>query len=329
MRVTHAGPTVNSMTFERPDDTHPGPILLCAGTDPAAAARLAEGAITILAARAVVVLATWDPPPMSAVEMAMDVLYDAHADLRFSARNAAAGTAHAAAELLEAHGLHVTRTVCPQERTPWQEILHLADEIDASVIVAGASESTAPRAGSLGAQTRALAHRTRRPLLVLPADRVPAGPDAPALLACDGSPSANRAIAAAVALLRPRPAVVASVWHSVASVVGVATLAIPDDVARKGAAKLDEGSRVRAAGEASEGAAALTAAGWACDHVALEATRNVPTAIIDAADERDAAIVVTGMRGRSPIAAAVLGSNAENILRHAGRPVLLVPPADA
>jgi nucleotide-binding universal stress UspA family protein len=55
----------------------------------------------------------------------------------------------------------------------------------------------------------------------------------------------------------------------------------------------------------------------------------VTCAIVGAADERDAAVVVTGTRGRSPLTATLLGSTAEGILRHAGRPVLLVPPAQA
>ena len=317
------------MTSEHLADLPPGPILLWAGIDPAAATRLAEDAVAILADRSVVVLAAWDPPPPSALETAMDAHHDAAADLRVSARIAAVATAHAAAEVLEAHGLRVSRSVCSPQRAPWQEILERAENIDASVIVAGASDSSAPRAGSLGAQVRALAHRSRRPLLVLPAGGADIDAGAPALLAYDGSASADRAIAVAATLLRQRPAVVASAWLGIAPVVGVATIAIPGEVARSGAARLDEGARLLAAGEASEGAAAMAAAGWACEHVALETSRNVPAAIIDAADERDAAVIVTGTRGRSRIRAALLGSTAESILRHAGRPVLLVPPADA
>jgi len=58
-----------------------------------------------------------------------------------------------------------------------------------------------------------------------------------------------------------------------------------------------------------------------------ETARNLPAAIIGAADEHGAAIVVTGTRGRSRLAAALLESSAEGILRHAERPVLLVSPS--
>jgi nucleotide-binding universal stress UspA family protein len=122
---------------------------------------------------------------------------------------------------------------------------------------------------------------------------------------------------------------VASVWSSAAHVVGVAMLAVPDDVVRKGTASLDEAARLRAADRAGDGAGQLVAAGWTSETMAIETSRNVVGAIVDAADEHDAAIVVTGTRGRSRVAAALLGSSAEGILRCAGRPVLLVPPVPA
>src|ERR687889_815739 len=47
----------------------------------------------------------------------------------------------------------------------------------------------------------------------------------------------------AAQLLRPRPAVVATAWMTAAQVVGAAMLALPDEVARKGAGALDAASR--------------------------------------------------------------------------------------
>jgi nucleotide-binding universal stress UspA family protein len=93
-----------------------------------------------------------------------------------------------------------------------------------------------------------------------------------------------------------------------------------------GADELDEASRRQAHGRAQDGASVIAEAGWPCDTAALEC-RSVPAGIIGAADEHDAAIVVTGTRGCSWMTAALLGSTAECILRHAGRAVLLVPPA--
>ncbi len=301
-------------------------MLVCAGTDPAAAARLAEVAASLLSNRPAVVLATWEPPPLGALESAMDALYDAHEELRDAARHAAMAAAHAASEALEARGVHVTRQVCPEEQSPWQEILDAADELGASVIVAGTTERPAARAASLGGQARALAHRARRPLLLVPAGTGPSRDAVPAILAYDGSASSKHAVSEAAELLRRRPAIAATVWLTARYVVGAAMVAVPDEVVHRGAAALDEATRVRAVGDASEAAAAMTSAGWSCSATAIETSRNVPAGIVDAADEHDAAVIVTGTRGRSRVVAALLGSNAESILRTAGRPVLLVPP---
>ena len=73
----------------------------------------------------------------------------------------------------------------------------------------------------------------------------------------------------------------------------------------------------------------LTAAGWSSEPTAVETSRNVPSAIVDAADEHEAAIIVTGTRGRSRVVATLLGSNAEAIVRLAERPVFLVPRAES
>lgn len=308
-------------------DVPDGPILLCAGTDPAAAARLAELTGALLAERPVVVLTSWDRPALgNGVDAVMDALHDAHAELRTAARRAAAHTARAACEVLDTRGLDVTRRVRPDERAPWRVIIDVADELDAAVIVAGAHDGSAGRPGGIGSEVRALAHRTRRPLLVLPPDARPADAGATALFAYDGSAPAEHALRSAARLLAPRPAVVACVWQSAAYAVGVAMLAIPDEMARKGAAGIDEASRREAETHARHGAALLAEAGWSCDTAAPETARSVAGALILAAEDHDAEVVVTGTRGRSRVAAALLGSSAEAILRHAGRPVLLVPP---
>lgn len=307
-----------------------GPLLLCAGTDAAAAALLADVAAPLLAGRRAVVLASWAPPlllgPLNAV---MDAFYDTHHDLRAAACEAAGRAAAAAIDALERHGVEATSRVVSDQRAPWRIILEVADELDAALIVAGANERASLHLGALGGEARALAHRAHRPLLVVPAAGEPARADAPALFAYDGSETAAYAVGAAARLLRLRPAVVATAWHAAADTVGAALLAIPDEVARTGAARLDDASRRAAAERAGEGASMLAAAGWPCETETPQTAHGVAPAIVAAAGEHDAAVVVSGTRGRSRIAAALLGSNAEAILRHAGRPVLLVPAAPA
>lgn len=307
-------------------ESHRGPILLCAGTEPVTAARLAETALSLLADRPTVVLSTWEPPPVVGFDAVMDALNDSQAELRGAARHAAAGAAGAACTVLDDQGLDVTRRVRPDDRSPWRVILDIADEIDASVIVAGTSEDPAAQPGTLGREARALAHRSRRPLLLLAPDGRPAEAGATAIFAYDGSAPAEHAIREAAQLLRPRPAVAVCAWQSAAYTVGVALLAVPDEVARKGAERLDEASRSQAESHARHAAAQLSTAGWSCDIAAVKTARSVPGAIVLAGEEHDAAVVVTGTRGRSRLAAALLGSTAEGIVRHADRPVLLVPP---
>jgi nucleotide-binding universal stress UspA family protein len=318
------------MTYQPGDEPGARPTLLCAGTDAVAAARLAEVAVPLLAGGRVVVLAQWDAPPVTGgYDAVMDALYDAHADLRMAARTAATEAADAAADVLEPHAYAVTRRVVPDDRGAWQAILATADEIGARVIVIGASERPPDRPGALGREARALAHRTHRPLLVVPADATPAQPSAPALFAYDGSEPSVHAIEVAGQLLAPRPGVVAKAWVTAAATVGAAMLAVPDEVARKGVEGLDTAARNQARDQAREGAKLLGLGGWHCEAAQLPSAGRASTAIVDAADDRDAAVVVTGTRGRSRVAATLLGSTAEEILRHAGRPVLLVPPPAA
>ncbi|MFP5362978.1 MAG: universal stress protein [Thermoleophilia bacterium] len=312
----------HDLLAEQPD----GPILLCAGTDPAAAARLAEAALPLLADRAAVVVSIWQPPPPIGYEAVREALYDDHAELRAGARHAAADAAGAACEVLDRHGLDVTRRVHGEDRAPWRILLDIADEVDAAVIVAATTEDAEARPGTLGREARGLAHRSHRPLLLLTPGAPAADPGATALFAYDGSAPADHAIQAAAQLLRPRPALVASVWRSAAYTASAAMLAVPDEVARKGAAGLDEAARHEAEAHAQHAAAQLRDAGWSCDTAAVRTARSIAGAIIVAAEDHDAAVIVTGTRGRSRIAAVLLGSTAEGIVRHAGLPVLLVPP---
>jgi nucleotide-binding universal stress UspA family protein len=316
------------MPSELPNPMPRNAILLCAGTDAVCAARLAVQATALLAPRPVVVLATWEAPPAhGAVDAMMDALYDTHAEVREAAHRLAVRAAAAACDVLEAHGIDATPKVRPDEGAPWQTIVDVAERLDAVAIVAGLSDARESQPHTIGRTARALSHRSTRPLLLLPVDSAaPLDEDAPAIFAYDASAAAQHALAAAAGLLRPRDAVVVSAWQNVSSIVGIARAAVPDDVARKGAAGLDLAARLEAEDDADAGVALLAAAGWTADATAVETARNVPGALVAAADDRDAAIMITGTRGRSRIAAALLGSTAEAIVRHAGRPVLLVPP---
>jgi nucleotide-binding universal stress UspA family protein len=139
----------------------------------------------------------------------------------------------------------------------------------------------------------------------------------PVLFAYDGSDLAGAAIAEAGRQLRGgRDAVVLTIWEPFN--VGF----LPVDEVEFNAAQVGE---VRKAAEqtAAHGASLAEAAGFRATSMAAEAA---PTwkGIIDAADERDASLIVLGSHGRSGLAGAVVGSVAGAVAAHSRRSVLIV-----
>jgi nucleotide-binding universal stress UspA family protein len=139
----------------------------------------------------------------------------------------------------------------------------------------------------------------------------------PVLFAYDGSELAGAAIAEAGRQLRGgREALVLTIWEPFN--VGF----LPVEEVEFNAAQVGE---VRKAAEqtAAHGAAVAGAAGFRATSLAAEAA---PTwkGIIDAADERDASLIVLGSHGRSGLAGAVVGSVAGAVAAHSRRSVLIV-----
>jgi len=141
--------------------------------------------------------------------------------------------------------------------------------------------------------------------------------DGPILICYDGSEGARRAIAAAAALLVGRRAVVIDVGPVMVA-QGYAALATDaPDVDYLGF----EDARARA----EEGAKLAQSAG-----LRAEARADIATAtwrgIVDAADEIDAAAIVLGSRGLTGLRDLLARSVSHRVTKHAGRPVLVVPP---
>jgi len=139
----------------------------------------------------------------------------------------------------------------------------------------------------------------------------------PVLFAYDGSELAGHAITEAGRQLRAgRDAVVLTIWEPFN--VGF----LPVGGTRFDAAGADE---VRAAAEetATRGASLAEAAGFRAGTLTAEAA---PTwkGIIDAAESREASLIVLGSHGRSGVTSLMVGSVASAVAAHARRSVLIV-----
>jgi nucleotide-binding universal stress UspA family protein len=148
--------------------------------------------------------------------------------------------------------------------------------------------------------------------------------DGPVLFAFDGSSHARAAIERAGKLWRPGPAVVATAWTSFEGAAPAALLALPGKVVHDAVEDLDAAGRETAEALAAEGADLARTAGFEAEPRAVRSDRSFFAALLEAADEVDAAAIAMGSRGRSPIAATVLGSVSTGVLHHTHRPVLVV-----
>jgi nucleotide-binding universal stress UspA family protein len=150
----------------------------------------------------------------------------------------------------------------------------------------------------------------------------------PTVVAYDGSDGARAAIAAVARLVPDRPAIVMSVWRSLAEAAPASLIAIPADVARESYERLDRGAEKQAADLSEEGAQALSELGVEATSTAVRSEWNTWSSIVDFADRSDAALVVVGSRGLSGVKSALLGSVSNGVVHHCRRPVLVVHPGE-
>lgn len=144
------------------------------------------------------------------------------------------------------------------------------------------------------------------------------------LLCTDGSELAEAALRAGIAVLRPADRYV------VATVVeGPSPDALVDVSGMAGATMTEDEFHERRDAALAEGTAVLQRALRALGMPRAEPrviAGAAGTALCELAAELDASAIVVGSRGRSGIRRALLGSVSDHVVRHAGRPVLVVAP---
>jgi nucleotide-binding universal stress UspA family protein len=146
------------------------PVLICYDGSPSARRALSVAASTLDGAPAVL-LNIWNPPQ----RVLADSFGLAESDAGPGYGELEQLSVQRAAEIL-ADGerraasidFPVTSRQEPNRGSIWQTILEIADEVDATLIVAGTHGSTAVQSGLLGSVSNALVHHAHRPVLLVP-----------------------------------------------------------------------------------------------------------------------------------------------------------------
>ena len=146
----------------------------------------------------------------------------------------------------------------------------------------------------------------------------------PIVVGFDGSPGAVRAIDRAAQLFPGARALVVTCWRSSAEAARAAGTVMSRGMIAQGVEQLDAASRERALATATEGARRATEAGLDAEPVERCAPAAIWSAISSLAAEAGASVVVVGVRGRSDVASAVLGSTSHGLVHHCAVPVLVV-----
>jgi nucleotide-binding universal stress UspA family protein len=149
-----------------------------------------------------------------------------------------------------------------------------------------------------------------------------AADEKPVAIAYDGSDHAKRAIEQAAAELRmPRKAVVVAAYQPLESLAfwGRPAAIVPEEL-------IEEAGK-EAAKTAAEGAELAGSAGFDASPAPREEERTWK-AILDAASEAGAGIIVLGSHGRGAVGSAVMGSVATAVAQHSNLPVMICRPPD-
>ena len=226
--------------------------------------------------------------------------------------------------LAEAAGLSAEPALAPGERQPWEPILAAAAERGADVVVCGTRGHGPVARSVLGSTSSSLLHHADRAVLVVPEADV--SPDGPTLIAYDGSPAADEAIAAAGRLLPDRTVQVVHAWESPIrhSVSGRALSGAPLAEIREITGDVETWLRDVAQATVEDGVELARKAGLDASGEAVESKSTAWRVLTASAETRDAAVIVAGSQGHGRVASVLLGSVSAGLVHHAERPVLII-----
>ena len=154
--------------------------------------------------------------------------------------------------------------------------------------------------------------------------------EGPVVIAFDGSAAARQAVAVAAKLLKPRKALVLTVWE--AALAYAAAAPVPQATAIPAAdpslgLHIENELRRNAESVSREGAELARSMGLDAEPIATVDVRNAADTIIEFARRHDAATIVVGSPGLSGLRARFEGSTSKEVVKHASCPVIVVHDA--
>ncbi|RRO89177.1 universal stress protein UspA [Corynebacterium bovis] len=151
-----------------------------------------------------------------------------------------------------------------------------------------------------------------------------------ALIAFDGSDEARTAIREAARFLSSSTAYILTAWEPIhrqaARAAGMSGM-MQHDWASTAAEEDDDPAYREAVAICREGVELARSHGFTTEPYLVESATAVWSAIVDAAEELDVDVIVAGTRALSGWKSLLQSSVSDSIVKHAGRPVLIVPPA--
>jgi nucleotide-binding universal stress UspA family protein len=118
-------------------------------------------------------------------------------------------------------------------------------------------------------------------------------------------------------------AVVLTVWETVATRLAIAGAFAAGMTT--GGADLDTEEESYARSVAEEGARRASEHGYTASPLIKESFEGIPRAILEAADDLSARLIVCGQRGRGTLRSTLLGSVSHSLASHTRRPILIAP----